>query len=121
MENKKKVFISTPMSGKDEALIKRSIQLAKRSYCRKNKISARDVDFYNNLEEVKCLEKRNDVTIEDAEMILHKPVAYLGIAIQVLSACDEAIFTRGWKDARGCRIEHEVCVQYGIPFDDQDE
>lgn len=42
------------------------------------------------------------------------PVAYLGKSISLLAKADVVYFGEGWKEARGCRIEHEVAVQYGI-------
>ena len=38
----------------------------------------------------------------------------LGASIQLLSDADVAVFAPGWEDARGCRIEHECAVQYGV-------
>ena len=39
-----------------------------------------------------------------------------GIAqcIELLGEADIAYFVSGWKDARGCRIEHYCAVEYGI-------
>jgi hypothetical protein len=42
------------------------------------------------------------------------PVWYLGKSIQFLSEADVAYFGGDWKNARGCKIEHEIAVQYGI-------
>lgn len=39
---------------------------------------------------------------------------YLGKSLELLSTADCAYFADGWKDYRGCRIEHECAVQYGI-------
>jgi hypothetical protein len=41
-------------------------------------------------------------------------VAFLGKSIQKLSEVDVAIFGKGWQDARGCKIEHEIAIAYGI-------
>lgn len=42
------------------------------------------------------------------------PVWYLGKSIQFLSQADVVYFGKGWQDARGCRIEHEIALRYGI-------
>lgn len=42
------------------------------------------------------------------------PAFFLGQAICQLAHSDAAFFDDGWEDARGCRIEHEVCEEYGI-------
>lgn len=44
------------------------------------------------------------------------PVWYLGESLKKLAQADVAFFAEGWKDARGCKIEHETAVQYGIPM-----
>lgn len=43
-----------------------------------------------------------------------KPLWFLGKSIELLSTADTAVFCNGWKDARGCRLEHSCCVEYGI-------
>ena len=42
------------------------------------------------------------------------PLAYLGRSISLLATADIAYFGEGWKDARGCIIEHACAVAYGI-------
>ena len=44
-----------------------------------------------------------------------KPLWYLGKSLELLSTADICIFVKGWENARGCKIEHECCKQYGIP------
>lgn len=48
------------------------------------------------------------------EINKHVPVFYLGKSIQFLSQADIAYFGGDWRNARGCKIEHEVAKQYGI-------
>ena len=43
------------------------------------------------------------------------PTALLSRASEFLAKADVAIFAPGWKDARGCRIEHQCAEDYGIP------
>ena len=51
-----------------------------------------------------------DSFFEDFKPIGNIPVAYLGKSISLLATADVAYFGEGWKDARGCKIEHEVAV-----------
>lgn len=44
-----------------------------------------------------------------------KPLWFLGKSLELLSTADVCLFVGDWENARGCRIEHECCVQYGIP------
>jgi len=42
------------------------------------------------------------------------PVKYLAKSIECISDADCVYFMEGWQDARGCRVEHQVCKEYGI-------
>ena len=44
------------------------------------------------------------------------PVHCLGCSVQDLSNAELAVFAPGWRNARGCAIEHAVCCLYRIPF-----
>lgn len=44
-----------------------------------------------------------------------KPLWFLGKSLELLSTADICIFVGDWENARGCKIEHECCIQYGIP------
>ena len=43
-----------------------------------------------------------------------KPLWFLGKSLELLSNADVAYFAPGWKDARGCIIEHDCAIAYGI-------
>ena len=43
-----------------------------------------------------------------------KPLWFLGKSLELLSNADVAYFAKGWEEARGCKIEHESCLAYGI-------
>lgn len=90
-----KVFISQPMHGKTGAEIKRERELATLSAVR---------------------EYGSDVEILESffEDFNGNAVHFLGKSIALLGDADVALFLPGWKDARGCRIEHAVCEEYGI-------
>ena len=38
----------------------------------------------------------------------------LGRSLQMMADADHAYFATGWENRRGCKIEHEAAVQYGI-------
>lgn len=105
MNDKKIVFVSVPMNGKEEEEILRQIQITEQKYLNLIGCTLDDVYFYDNHHACRNLE-------------IHEPNAglrYLGIAIGMLANCDAAIFGKGWTKARGCRIEHMCCEEYGIP------
>ena len=93
----KRIFISQPMNGKTDDEIKLERQ--------------KIVDA--------CVrECGNDIEIIDSffEGSPHdvKPAWFLGKSIELLSTADAVYFADGWNNARGCRIEHQVAVDYGI-------
>lgn len=118
---KTKVFISLPMNGRTEEEIRKDILDAEKRYLEKENKQSYEVWFYNNLDggekaldferEMAESEGANLITPEGDKMALW----YLGIALTNLAYSDEAIFYGNWKEARGCQIEHEACIKYGIP------
>lgn len=92
-----RVFISQPMRGKsnEEILSERKQMIEKVNEIATEKPEVIDSFFENAPAEA-------------------NPLWFLGKSIELLSTADVAVFAKGWEDARGCRIEHECCVQYGI-------
>ena len=96
----KKLFISKPMRGlTDEEILKAREEIRIRA----------EKTIWEPVELI-------DSFIEDYPWELNKaiPVWYLGKSIQFLSQADIAYFGGEWRNARGCRIEHEVAEKYGI-------
>lgn len=93
----KKLFISQPMKGKsdEEILIEREKAITKAQEMVGEPVEVLDSFFQN--------------APADA-----RPLWFLGKSLELLSIADVAYFADGWKDARGCRIEHECAVEYGI-------
>jgi hypothetical protein len=42
------------------------------------------------------------------------PLCFLAKSLENMSLCHAAYFCKGWENARGCRIEHEVAKAYGM-------
>lgn len=93
----KKLFISQPMRGKtDEEILKeREIAIEK----------ARDVLG----EEVEVID-----SFFQSAPVNAKPLWFLGKSLELLSTADIVYFADGWENARGCKIEYECVVEYGI-------
>lgn len=51
----------------------------------------------------------------------NKPIWCLGRSLQALAMVDAVVFMEGWDKARGCKIEHLICEQYGMPFYEENE
>ena len=95
-----KIFVSLPMNGKtNEAIHDRIEELSKYVL----KIIPRPLSITTGFD------------IDDSSE-QHTRLWYLGRAIQQLSNADMALFDKDWKTAKGCVIEHEVCVLYHIPI-----
>lgn len=42
------------------------------------------------------------------------PLCFLAKALENMSLCDAAYFCKGWENTRGCKIEHEAAIAYGL-------
>ena len=79
-----------------------------------------DVEINNEREKIvkEVTERFGEVEIIDSflESAPHeaKPLWFLGKSIELLSNADYAYFAEGWENYRGCRIEHECALHYGI-------
>lgn len=93
----KKLFISQPMRGKtDEEILaerKKAIESAER----------------NIGEPVEVIDSFFQNAPADA-----RPLWFLGKSLELLSTADIAYFAKEWEDARGCRIENQCAIEYGI-------
>lgn len=50
------------------------------------------------------------------KLFISQPMWYLGESLKLLGTADVTVFAPGWQDYRGCRIEHDAAVAYGIPI-----
>lgn len=94
-----KVFISQPMKGLSDKEI-----LEKRN------------EIKNNIEKKFGSVEIIDSFIKDypGELNIHIPIFYLAKSIECLSQADIVYFGGEWKNARGCKIEHEIALKYGL-------
>ena len=99
-----KAMLSQPMAGKtDEEIIA----------TRENAISTLKEKGYEIVNTLftdewykrEAMEKRGVVQI---------PLCFLAKSIENMSLCHAAYFCKGWENARGCRIEHDVAKAYGL-------
>jgi hypothetical protein len=95
----KKLFISQPMNGKTEeeilAVRKKAIESAK--------------VMLN--EDVEVIESYFEDYNSDKGCV---PLKYLAKSLELLADADVAYFAKGWESARGCRIENQCAIEYGI-------
>lgn len=93
-----KVMISQPMNGIPDSEVRR-IQ---------NELKERFAKYH--------IEVVDSFLTEEVDTNLrNKVVFYLGRTIQkFLSDVDAVYFVNGWQRARGCKIERQICEEYGI-------
>lgn len=46
--------------------------------------------------------------------VVQFPLCFLAKSLENMSLCHAAYFCKGWEKARGCKIEHEAAVAYGL-------
>lgn len=92
-----KIFISQPMAGKTYK------QLVKERNAIKDSIKA---DFGDKTEFI-------DSLFVDGEKT---PLKSLAKSLSLLADADYAVFVGEWYTSNGCAIEHNCCVNYGIPI-----
>ena len=94
-----KVFISQPMNGKTNeeilAVREKAIDSAKKNLG--DDVEVIDSYFEDYNPENGCV-----------------PLKYLSKSLELLADADIAYFAKGWEDARGCRIENQCAIAYGI-------
>ena len=100
----KKAMISQPMGGKTNEEIVRTrdralVELKKHGCSVVNTLFSDD--WYN--EEAA---KSGDV--------VQRPLFYLAKSLEAMSHCHMVFFCKGWERARGCQIEHEAAMAYGL-------
>lgn len=71
----------------------------------------------------KAIKIAKDILKDDVEVIDSffqsapidaKPLWFLGKSIELLSTADVVYFADGWREARGCKIEHDCAVEYNM-------
>lgn len=99
----KKIFISLPMAGKTPDEITEEQLTLYRETCE---------FFGTDFELIMSLLDETDIP-EDIPADKQGPWM-LGMSIALMAEADLVVFAKGWRKARGCRIEHKVCETYGI-------
>jgi hypothetical protein len=97
----KRVMISQPMKGISEGKIKKTRREAAEKL---EKEGYEVVQSYFTEEWIRL----------NAGGIKNKALWCLAKSLEVMSHCDTVYFCDGWQEARGCRIEHEAAVAYGL-------
>lgn len=99
-----KVMISQPMAGKTDEEIVETREKAKAE------LEELSYEFINTLFTDEWYSK--EAMAERG--VVQVPLCYLAKSLENMSKCHAVYFCKGWNNARGCRIEHDAAVAYGL-------
>lgn len=100
----KKAMLAQPMAGKTEEEIVATREAAIKE------LEARGFQVVNTL--------FTDEWYRPVNMaergVVNIPLCFLAKSLESMSLCHAAYFCKGWEHARGCKIEHDAAVAYGL-------
>lgn len=100
----KKVMLSQPMAGKTDKEIAETRERAIKV------LESKGYDIVNTLFTDEWYNKEN----MEQRGVVQIPLCFLAKSLENMSLCHAAYFCKGWENARGCKIEHEVAKAYGV-------
>lgn len=100
----KKAMLSQPMNGFTDDEIKET---------RERAIKALEEKGYQVVNTLFTDEWYSKEKME-ARGVVQIPLCFLAKSLESMSLCHAAYFCKGWEEARGCKIEHDAAVAYGL-------
>lgn len=100
----KKAMLSQPMAGKTNEEIVATREKAI------NALEEKGYEIVNTLFTDEWYSK--DAMTERG--VVQIPLCFLAKSLENMSLCHAVYFCKGWENARGCRIEHEAAMAYGL-------
>ena len=99
-----KAMLSQPMAGKtDEEIIATREKAIKA-------LEARGYEIVNTLFTDEWYNREN----MEKRGVVQIPLCFLAKSLENMSLCHAAYVCKGWEQARGCRLEHDAAVAYGL-------
>lgn len=99
-----KAMLSQPMAGKtDEEIIATREKVIKA-------LEARGYEIVNTLFTDEWYNREN----MEKRGVVQIPLCFLAKSLENMSLCHAVYFCKGWEQARGCRLEHDAAVAYGL-------
>ena len=99
-----KAMLSQPMAGKSEEEIRATREKAIKALEKRN-YEIVNTPFTDEWYSSDKMKERGVVQI---------PLCFLAKSLENMSLCHAVYFCKGWEQARGCRIEHDAAVAYGL-------
>ena len=101
------IFISLPMSDVDEETVKNKMNAIFNAF-----VKLTDMEIFGPI----LMDTYNKTFPEIDQDLFDKHVYCLGDSIKLMSKADMVIFADDAPIARGCCIEHKICVEYDINY-----
>lgn len=98
-------MISQPMAGKTDEEIIKTREVAKAN------LEKMGYEFVNTLFDD---EWYSDPAVDERGMVIWVSLCYLAKSLDMMSRCHAVYFCKDWEQARGCRIEHDAAIAYGL-------
>ena len=99
-----KAMLSQPMAGKtDEEIIATREKAIKA-------LEARGYEIVNTLFTDEWYNREN----MEKRGVVQITLCFLAKSLENMSLCHAVYFCKGWEQARGCRLEHDAAVAYGL-------
>lgn len=99
-----KAMLSQPMAGKTEQEIIATREAAIKA------LESKGYTIVNTL----FTDEWYSHTQMEARGVVQIPLCFLAKSLENMSLCHAVYFCKGWEQARGCKIEHDAAVAYGL-------
>ena len=100
----KKAMLSQPMAGKTEQEIIETRENAIKV------LKEKGFEIVNTLFTDEWYNPKNMIE----RGVVQIPLCFMAKGIENMSLCHTVYFCEGWEKARGCRIEHDIAIAYGL-------
>ena len=100
----RKAMLSQPMAGKSDEEI---------AATREKAVAALEAKGYTVINTLFTDEWYSKDSMEKRG-VAQIPLCFLAKSLENMSLCHAAYFCKGWENARGCRIEHQAAIEYGL-------
>lgn len=99
-----KAMLSQPMAGKTE---KEIVETRERAI---KKLEGMGYEVVNTL----FRDEWYDPVKMEERGVVQIPLCFLAKSLENMSKCHAVFFCEGWEHARGCKIEHDAALAYGL-------
>ena len=103
-----KIYIATPVNGRQEATIEEKRKAAYHRVCylqEKLRGIYPDAEFHSSFDD-------DIAPITESGKTCWSEPSIMGACVQRVMECDRVYFDIGWMDSKGCRVEYTTAIMY---------